>query len=300
MFPVLFTLPGLGWDVQAYGVLMGLALLLGWVMTLRSARADRLPSEQIGTIYVASVLTAVLAGRAMWLVQVPGGFSAGSLVSLQAGGSTIVGALMVGLLVSGAMCWRSKIPWLATLDCGAPWFALGVVLERVGAVLAGADFGRYVAPGEFGYRLHIVYPEGSPAFIFHHRAMESFRGLPETTSAPVHPSQLYTAAFALLALAIALWVRKRRRFSGQVVFAVAAVYVFARFGIEESLRLGAPDAMLGPFRMTQLTTLGLLFVLWIGYQQVASRAAAADDGWRHWLGGPWSSQSEESSEKPES
>ncbi|MCA9714588.1 MAG: prolipoprotein diacylglyceryl transferase [Myxococcales bacterium] len=288
MYPVLFTLPGLGWDVQAYGVLMGLALLLGWVLTLRAARADRLPSERIGTIYVASVLAAVLTGRAMWLLQQPGGFDAGALLSLKAGGSSIIGALFAGLLVSGLLCRRAKIPWFAALDCGAPAFAIGVVLERVGAFLAGADFGRYVAPGEFGYRLHVVYPEGSTVFEFHHRAMDALRGLPDTTSAPVHPSQLYTAAFALLALALAGFVRRRRRFSGQVFFAVAGVYLAGRMLVEESLRFGAPEGALGPFRVTQLAAVGLLFVLWIAYQQLAARAAAAPSGGKHWLGGAWS------------
>jgi len=44
MHPVLFTIPGLESDVQAYGLLMGLALLVGWWLTLRFARADRLPA----------------------------------------------------------------------------------------------------------------------------------------------------------------------------------------------------------------------------------------------------------------
>jgi phosphatidylglycerol:prolipoprotein diacylglycerol transferase len=295
MHPVLFTIPGLESDVQAYGLLMGLALLVGWWLTLRFARADRLPAERIGTIYVVSVIVAVLCGRALWLVQQPTAFDPASILSLKAGGSSIIGALMAGLVVSGVMCSRAKIPWFAVMDCAAPAFMVGVIIERIGALLAGADFGAYVGPREFGYSLHVVYPEGSPVYRFHQGLLDGMRGLPELTSAPVHPVQLYAAGLALLGVALALFLRRRRRFSGQVFFGVMALYVVARMVIEDPLRYDASDPAAYGLRMGQISALGLLLVLFAAYQQRAARAAKdLDDGGaglRQWLGGPWSDES---------
>ncbi|HGG58003.1 MAG TPA: prolipoprotein diacylglyceryl transferase, partial [Nannocystis exedens] len=44
MRPILFEFPGLGWPLQSYGVAMGVALLVAWVIALRQARRDGLPS----------------------------------------------------------------------------------------------------------------------------------------------------------------------------------------------------------------------------------------------------------------
>jgi prolipoprotein diacylglyceryltransferase len=281
MHPLLFTVPGTEFVVSAYGFFMGLALIVAWVLSLLLARADRLPSDRLGTVFVVAALLGLLCARAVWLQQQGLSLTLDTLRMLPSGGMTVFGGAFAALLVSAIGCRRAGVPLLAWLDCLAPAFALGAICERIGALLAGGDFGRYVGAEDFGHSLAISYPPGAPAYILHMVTLQGLPGVSEAGSAPVHPVQAYEAALAVVALWVAVWVRRRRQHSGQVFFAAMAVFVAGR-ALLDPLRHDASPEVFGPLRLAQISGLGLLLVLWI-----ASRVAAAN-GVRAWEGGPWS------------
>lgn len=288
MAPELFTLPGLGWPVTAYGLGIGAALVSAWLLALVLARRDRLPSESLGTVFVLSAIVGLLAARASHLAQTGQSLDLASLRTLPAGGLSLFGGMVGALVVSALGCARSRVPLLAWLDCAAPAFALGAVFERVGAFVAGADFGVYVAPGDWGHALAVRYPPGTPVYQLHAVTLQGLPGVSESASAPVHPVQLYTALFGLLALVVAVWLRRRRRFSGQVFLAVLALFLLGRAVLLEPLRFGASPPVLGPLRLAQVSGLGLLVVIGAAHWLLAGRAASRPDGMRFWEGGPWS------------
>ncbi|MCA9690228.1 MAG: prolipoprotein diacylglyceryl transferase [Myxococcales bacterium] len=294
MHPTLFTVPGAGWEVQAYGALMGLALLLGWYVTLRLARADLLPTDRVGTLYVVSIVAGILGGRAHWMLQQPTPFEWSRLVALPAGGLSVVGGIFCALVASAIYCARARLPWFAVMDCGAPAFSVGVIIERIGAFLAGADFGAYVGPRDVGYDLAVRYPAGTPVYRFHRVTLDGMDAVSDVASAPVHPTQLYAAGMAVITLLVALWLRRRRRFSGQVFFAVFGLYVIARMIVEEPLRYDAVPDLLGPLRTSMVSALGLCLILAIAYQLRDSRARRED--LQQWRGGPWTPGREASQE----
>lgn len=281
MHPLLFTVPGTEFVVSAYGFCMGLALVSAWIVSLLLARGDRLPGDRLGTVFVVSAMLGLLCARAVWLQQQGQPLTGDTLRMLPAGGMTVFGGAFAALLVSAIGARRIGVPLLAWLDCVAPAFAIGAICERVGALLAGGDFGRYVGAEDFGHALAISYPPGSPAFILHSVTLQGLPGVSELSSAPVHPVQAYEAALAVLTLLVAVWSRKRRRYSGQVFFAAMAVFVAGR-ALLDPLRHDASPEVLGPLRLAQISGFGLLLVLWI-----ASRVAAGT-GLRAWEGGPWS------------
>ncbi|MBK8265906.1 MAG: prolipoprotein diacylglyceryl transferase [Nannocystis sp.] len=262
MRPILFVLPGLGWALQAYGVLMGAALLLAWWTALDRARRDGLPTETLGSIFVASAFIGIIGARALWLVGHPQALvSVASLIQLPAGGLSAVGGAFAALAVTIAACRWRQIPTFAWLDCLAPALALGWTLERLGAFLAGTEFGRYVAPGEWGYALSVTFPAGSPAHQVHRRLLEGLPTVSEVASAPVHPVQLYAAGMGLLIFGLALRLRRRRSYVGQVFLGVLAALVIARLVIEDPLRFDASAPLWGPLRRGHVAALGLLGVL---------------------------------------
>jgi phosphatidylglycerol:prolipoprotein diacylglycerol transferase len=259
MRPILLELPGLGWPLQSYGVAMGVALLLAWFIALDRARRDGLPTETLGMNFVVSAFAGVLGARALYLVQHPG--ATGGLFTLPAGGLAVAGGMVAALLVTSVACARRKISTFAWLDAVAPGFAVGYIVERIGAYLAGAEFGRYVGQGDVGYALRVQFPAGTPIHDYHQQLM---KGLPTFTpelSAPVHPVQLYAAAMGLVILAIAIVVRRRRRYVGQVAIATLTAFIIARWGIEDPLRFDASPVIYNPLRLGHLSALGLLVIL---------------------------------------
>lgn len=287
MAPELFTLPGLGWAITPYGLAVAVALVTAWLFSLLLARRDKLPTEVLGTVFVLSAIGGLLAARATYLLQQGQALELSHLRSLPAGGLAVFGGLFAALAVAAIGCRRFRVPTLAWLDCWAPAVALGGVLERVGAFFAGADFGMYVGPGDFGHVLGVTYPAGSPAFLLHTAAFPGLPGLSEATSAPVHPVQLYLAATCAAALGVGLLMRRLRRFSGQTFLAVAAVFLIGRAVLFEPLRFDASPLTLGPLRLHQVSGLGLLLAAAVAWWMLSARAAAQPDVARQWEGGPW-------------
>ena len=281
MAPLLFTVPGLGWEIQSYGFFMGLALVVGWVVSLALARADRLPADSLGTVYVASVAGGVLAARAGWLVQHPDRWEgAGSLLSLSADGLAPFVGIVVALLLSTVMATLRKVPVTAWFDVIAPAFAVGTILERVGALLAGSGYGRY-APD---WPLSIRFPPGSAAYADHLAHLEGLLAPGAESSLPVHPTQLYGAVLAAVGLWFALWLRKRRQFSGQVFLSYAMYVIVARTFVEDWFRADAVQPVLGPLNPGQVAGVALLIALGI----ILRTRGRIEGGLRYWEGGRWS------------
>lgn len=284
----LFTVPGLGWAITAYGLGVALALVTAWLTALLLARRDKLPTEQLGTIFVLSAIAGLFAARISYLVQLEQPVTLAALRSLPSGGLAVFGGLFAALVVTAIGCRRWKIPTLAWLDCAAPAVALGAIFERVGAFFAGGDFGNYVPPGSFGHVLSVTYPPGSPAYLLHGSTLQGLPGVSTAGSLPVHPVQLYLAATCAVALAVGLWARRRRRWSGQAFLAVSAVFLLGRAVLFEPLRYGASPQVLGPLRLQQISGLGLLLAIALASSLLARRAQERADGMRLWEGGPWS------------
>jgi len=287
MHPELFILPGTTAGISSYGLFMGLALVSAWILSLALARGDRLPTDRLGLVFVFGAIVGLLFARGIWLLQQGLPFGLAELRKLPAGGMTVFGGAFAAVVVSLIGCRRTRVPLLAWLDCVAPGFALGAVFERIGALLAGGDFGRYVGSDELGHALAISYPPGSPAFLLHSVSLQGLPGVSEAGSAPVHPIQGYEALLGVLTLMIGLWVRRRRGHSGSAFFAAMAVFVAGR-ALLDPLRHDASPEVLGPLRLAQISGLGLLLVLWIASRVQAGRAAATPGGLRAWEGGPWS------------
>jgi phosphatidylglycerol---prolipoprotein diacylglyceryl transferase len=287
MHPVLFSLGET--PIHAYGFLIAVALILGWVLSLRLARNDKLPADQLGTGYVLSVAGGLLAARIMWLFQHPevdGGF--GAVLQLQAGGLSGFGGVLTGLIIAGVFCQNKKIPPWPWLDCAAPAFLIGVVLERVGAFLAGADFGHYVDPDFF---LAVQFPSDSLVYEIQRRELAGMR-LPADRSLPVHPSQLYAAIAAALAAGLSFVVRARRQYSGQIALFALASFAVTRYLIEDPFRFDKTPELAGPITLGQVTAVVVVAVIVVVHFMRLDKLRS-DPSLRQWLGGPWTPGAED-------
>ncbi|MGH1341273.1 MAG: prolipoprotein diacylglyceryl transferase [Nannocystales bacterium] len=272
MKPVLFTLPGLGWEIQAYGFFVALALVVAWAQTLRLSRTEGFDPKAMGPVFVASAAAGLVGARAAWVVQHPQAYEGvASLVALRAGTMAPFAGVAVALIVGGAWASRLKVrPW-AWYDVLAPALALGLVFERLGAFFAGTAFGRYAADAS----LSVQFPVGSPAFVEHKRTLANLMRSGALESLPVHPVQLYAAALGLLGLALCVWVRTRRRFEGQVFLSFGMFYLVVRAFVEEPMRADAPAGVLGPLNTGQVGAAAMLVVLGVVYAVLQRRGTQA-------------------------
>ncbi|MEM7158375.1 MAG: prolipoprotein diacylglyceryl transferase family protein [Myxococcota bacterium] len=284
MRPHLFTLPGLGWEIQGYGLMLALALLLAWGLTLSWGRRDRLPSGPLGTAFVLATGFGLMGARFGWLLQRPGETGAGiELFALRSDELAPFVGVTVAAVVGGLYLTRRRIPAVAGFDVAAPAFMAALMVERLGALMAGTDYGR-VAP-ELPWAIR--FPPGSPAFLEHQRTLTGMFPVDATQSLPVHPTQLYGLLVAGAALGVGLWLRKRRTYSGQVVLGTLTAYLLGRSFFEEWFRADAAGESLGPFSSGQVAAIVLAVSMVVIMRARAALAVHRPAEFRPWEGGRW-------------
>lgn len=234
--------------IYAYGVMLGISLVVGWYLTLPLSEKDGLPKETMANCYVITALAALAGARLLYVITNPDEFkSMWDLFALRNGGLVAYGGFIGGLLGSWGYLAPKKIRLLAWADDAVPSLASGLLVTRIGCYLFGCDFGTRLPDGAphwlktLGTFPHwapgtLASGEGSPAFVRH---LDLYRGsnleqelIKMNASFPVHPTQLYEAIVGLVLLVLLLWQRKYTRFRGQVFFLFVFVYGFLRFVLE--------------------------------------------------------------------
>jgi phosphatidylglycerol:prolipoprotein diacylglycerol transferase len=234
--------------IYAYGVMLGMSLVVGWYLTLPLAEKDGLPRETMANCYVVTALAAIAGSRVLYIATNPEEFkSIWDLFALRNGGLVAYGGFIGGLVGSWAFLAPKKIRLLAWADDAVPSLASGLLITRIGCYLFGCDFGKRLpedaprwikALGTFPHWASgtLASGEGSPAYVRH---LDVYRGttmeadlVRMNTSFPVHPTQIYESLVGLLLLVLLLWQRKYTRFRGQVFFLFVFAYGFMRFILE--------------------------------------------------------------------
>lgn len=292
---VTYSAPNL--PIYAYGVMLGLSLVVGWYLSLPLAQADGLPKETMANCYVITALAALMGSRVLYVVTNPEEFrSMWDLFALRNGGLVAYGGFIGGLVGSWAYLNSKKIRLLAWADDAVPSLASGLVITRVGCYLFGCDFGKRLpdtAPGwlkTLGTFPHwaagtLANGDGSPAFVRH---LEVYRDTPVesellrmNTSFPVHPTQIYESLVGAVLLGLLLWQRRHLRFRGQVFFLFVFAYGFFRFLLElvrDDVERGSYGPTLDahvyvPFCLL-LFSVGFLFGISLGIENLRVRLIA--------------------------
>lgn len=234
--------------IYAYGVMLGLSLIIGWYLSLSLAEKDGLPKETMANCYVVTALAALAGSRILYVVTNLDDFhSPWEFFALRNGGLVAYGGFLGGLIGSWAYLAGKGIRLLAWADDAVPSLASGLLVTRIGCYLFGCDFGKRLSDGAPAWLKTLgTFPhwpagtlasgDGSPAYMRH---LEIYGGTPleselihMNTSFPVHPTQLYESLVGLGLLGLLLWQRKYVRFRGQVFFLFAFAYGFLRFVLE--------------------------------------------------------------------
>jgi phosphatidylglycerol:prolipoprotein diacylglycerol transferase len=210
-----FSLPWQPIEVHAYGVMLGLSMLVGWFLAMRLAREDGIASDDAGMIYMWTALWSIIGARVLYVIlKWNDEFARDPLEIFRAynGGLVAYGGMIGGFLASWYGCRKRGIPLLQWADVSAPAVVLGTGITRIGCLLNGCDYGR-----RSNLPWAISFPKDSAAWLLHQRAYQ----LPADAlrSFPVHPTQIYESLVGLSLFAVLMFLRRHRNFSGQVFLA---------------------------------------------------------------------------------
>jgi phosphatidylglycerol:prolipoprotein diacylglycerol transferase len=251
--PVLFTVGGV--DLHAYGVLFAGGIAVGLLIAVKGLVRDGLPADLGWDAALAMLVGAIAGARLEYVRSHLSDFQSDPLrvLALRDGGMVFYGGFIGAVACMTALLMWRRAPTLRVLDAFAAPLPIGHALGRIGCVMAGCCWG---APTDARWALR--YPSTHAS-----------------GGSPVHPVQLYEAAFDLSLGLVLVWLHHngRRRFDGQVLALLLLCYPVARL-LLETLR---GDATRGwafwGLTNAQATSLALLAAgaaLWI-------RGSAASD-----------------------
>lgn len=267
MFPELFRIPGLGIPIATYGVLLAIAFIVALWLTARLAERDGLPRNRIYDLGLYILASALIGSKAL-MVLVEWGDFAGDWrrifsFDLWRSAGVYYGGFLIALLVSVILMRRWQLPWRKTADAFAPGVALGHAIGRLGCFSAGCCWGK---------------PTTSWIGVRFTEEANRLTGVPIDSA--LIPTQLIEAAANLLIFFFLLWLRKRRSFDGQIIYAYLMVYSVARFTIE-FWRADERGQVLGlstsQFIAILLFALGLLLTVYELRRKAARSAAHGSD-----------------------
>lgn len=202
MYPRLLQLGHIA--IPTYGALTALGLVAALVLAVSLARRFALDPNKVWSICLLGTLTTLIGARLLLVLVYFRAFRAHPAWVL---GLTqihtpwiLAFAAVAGLGSVLLYALAEGMPLLSVLDTLAPAAALAVTLNRIGAFLAGLDWG---APASLAWavtysrKLSVLW-YGTPVYV------------------PLHPVQLYDAAVQLVSLALLLFWLRRRTQAGEL------------------------------------------------------------------------------------
>ena len=201
--------------IPTYGALTALALIAALAAAMHAARRLSLDPNQIWTLSLTAILTALIGARLLLVVAHFSAFRQHPfwILGLTGARDWWTAPLSIALGIAAAVLYALSegLPLLRVADSLAPAAALAVAVNRIGAFVAGIDFGMPAAvPWSVTYTSRI-------AALWYRTPL----------GIPLHPVQLYAAAVALIAFALLMWrlprLRTGRGHDGE--FAGAALFL---------------------------------------------------------------------------
>jgi phosphatidylglycerol:prolipoprotein diacylglycerol transferase len=215
VFPVLIDLGF--YQIPTYGALLYTGAVLGLFLASRRASLVGISSEHVFDFGAWVVLSGLAGAKVLLAVTEPSYLTSfAGFVSLLRAGGVFYGGLIGALIAAGVLLRRYRISFLPMADVLVPSLALGHFFGRLGCFAAGCCYGAACSKPW--------------AVTFTNPRAQEISGTP--LGVPLHPTQLYEAAFNLANYAFLAWLFRRRPPTGVVLGAYLVTYGTARFVIE--------------------------------------------------------------------
>ncbi|MBP8016821.1 prolipoprotein diacylglyceryl transferase [Candidatus Gracilibacteria bacterium] len=141
------------------------------------------------------------------------------LFNLDFQGQAVIGGLIGAFLGVYIISKLLKIDYWKILDSVAPFAGIGLIIGRIGCLLAGCCFGK-----ETDLLIGITFPLFSP--VHKYQLSQNLGSI--FYSHPVHPTQIYEMIAGLLIFLIGIFILKKTKKDGIAILVVILIYLVFR------------------------------------------------------------------------
>jgi phosphatidylglycerol:prolipoprotein diacylglycerol transferase len=207
--------------LPTYGVLLAVAYLVGLWLLRRKAIEAGLPEQKVLDLSLYVLAAAILGAKALLVIVDWRRYLAdpSALVEVLRSGGVFYGGLIAATAVGIWYLRRNRLPAWQVTDMAAPSIALGEAIGRWGCFMAGCCWGK-----PWNGPLAVTFTDP-----FAHEAVGTPLGV------PLHPTQIYLSANALLIFLVLQWAYSRKTFHGEVFWLYILLHSVSR-GILETWR----------------------------------------------------------------
>lgn len=260
MIPELFRIGNFA--ISPFGVMMVLAFVAAYAQLSWGLQKTRAGTEDDASAITFAAGVGGIIGAKVYYAALYGDWR---LLFDRAGLVWYGGVILAAPLVMWVL-HRRRMSFVKTADSALVAVPLGYGIGRIGCFLVGDDYGQptdgplgvifpYGLPQTTAANLRLDYPDLVPA------------GAAPDALIPVHPTQLYETAIALLIWLVGVWMLRRGVRPGGTALAMVSLLAVERFGIE-FLR-AKDDRFFGSLTLAQVISIGLLLLagaLWLRWR----------------------------------
>ena len=261
-----------GFEIYWYGVIIGTAILLAWLLALYEAKRTNQNPEEYMDFGIAAIILSIIGARVYYVIFSWSDYKDNliKIFAFREGGLAIYGAVLAGIL-SGIVYakMKKKNVWLMA-DTVLPSLLLGQALGRWGNFFNREAFGGYT-DGLFAMRYIKDQVHGVAASVLENTVI--VEGIEYIQ---VHPTFLYESLWSIGLLIILIVIRvKYKKFDGQVGTLYAIGYGMGRLWIEglrtDQLLIGSTNIAISQVVSVLMIIVGITLYLWRQKLAVASK-----------------------------
>ena len=256
-----------------YGLIIGIGIIAGLFM----AQADAKRRGQDPDLYLDFAIYAVffsIIGARLYYVVFQWAYykeHLAEIINLRKGGLAIYGGVIAAVITLIVFAKKRRVSFFSMADTGCIGLVTGQIIGRWGNFVNCEAFGGYT-DSLFAMRIKrsIVNETMISQDLLDHLILED-----GVEYIQVHPTFLYESVWNLGLLLFILWYRRRKKFTGEILWIYLAGYGIGRAWIEglRTDQLLIPGTSLAVSQLLSVVTAAVsLFMLWRGRRKVVQES----------------------------
>lgn len=219
-----------GFEIAYYGIIIGLAILVGVVITVLEARRTRQNQEDYLDLTIFAIIFSIIGARLYYVIFDWGTYKNDllSVFNIRQGGMAIYGGIIGGILTVLIFAAVKQMYAPMVLDTACIGLAAGQMIGRWGNFFNREAFGEYT-DSLFAMELPL---DAVRVTDITDRMRNHINTVDGVHFIQVHPTFLYESIWCMLLLIVLLLYRYRTEFDGELFLIYLGGYGFGRFWIE--------------------------------------------------------------------
>lgn len=219
-----------GFQIAYYGILIGIAILIGIFIAVAEAKRTRQNPEIYFDLAIYTIIFAIIGARLYYVIFDWSTYKGNLLgiFNIRRGGMAIYGGIIAAVITIIVFAKVKQLSAVRLLDTAVLGLVSGQVIGRWGNFYNREAFGEYTN-GLFAMQLPVNSIRGVDVT---EKMREHVVRIKGTSFIQAHPTFLYESIWCLLLLILLLAYRKHKKFEGEVFLMYLFGYGIGRFWIE--------------------------------------------------------------------